>query len=133
MRFRFFALAFLIGSIVPVGCSGNWGTVSGTVTLDGTPLREGTITFHPQGEGPTAYGKVRDGSFTIRTGQKEGLLPGKYKVTIAHMTIPESGSSEKAKFLTPERYSRPETSGLEADVNSGDNNLKFEMTTKPTS
>jgi hypothetical protein len=111
------------------GC-GSRGSATGTVTLDGTPLKEGLITFHPVEPGPTAYGQVKEGEFTVSTGQKTGLQAGKYKVTVSASTIPEPGSTKEAKLLTPAKYSRPETSGLEAAVGSGSNRFKFEMKSK---
>lgn len=129
MRFCFLALFGLAACFAFVGCSGGWGTASGTVTLDGVALKEGTITFHPEGEGATATGRISNGEFTISTGQKTGLRAGEYKVTIAHMTIPASGSSEQAKFLTPEKYSRPDTSGFVAVVKGGSNRFQYDMVT----
>jgi hypothetical protein len=49
------------------GCSGSSGvgTVSGKVTLDGEPLKEGVVRFVPvDGKGQTASGIVTDGTFT---------------------------------------------------------------------
>lgn len=130
MRLLLLALMLSGFGTALAGCSGNWGTASGTVTLDGSALKEGSITFHPEGEGPTAYGQVSNGEFTVSTGQQAGLPVGKYKVTVVHMTVPESGSKEKAKYLTPPRYARPETSGLEADVKPGGNSFQYELTSK---
>lgn len=112
------------------GCGGGWGTTSGTVTLDGTPLKEGAIAFHPSGDGPTSYGTVTDGAFTISTGQKDGLPAGKYRVTVSASTIPKEGTNEQSKLLTPAKYSKADSTDLEADVKSGSNSFKFEMKSK---
>jgi hypothetical protein len=117
-------------ALVLAGCGGDWGTASGTVTLDGTPLAAGQITFHPEGGGATAYGTVQDGSFTISTGQKAGLKAGKCKVTVFASTIPKEGTKEVAKMLTPVKYSRAESSPFEANVQGGSNSFKFEMVSK---
>ena len=113
--------------LAAAGCGGGWGTCSGTVTLDGAPLKAGSISFHPTGDGPTAYGMVKDGAFEISTGQKDGLPPGKYKVTVSASTIPKEGTKETAKLLTPPKYSTAAGTDLEADVKSGSNSFKFEM------
>ena len=112
------------------GCGGSWGTASGTVTLDGAPLKDGTVSFHPAGDGPTAYGTVTDGAFTVSTGQRDGLPAGKYKVTISASTIPKEGTKEQAKMLTPKKYATADATPLEADVKSGANTFQFEMSGK---
>lgn len=123
-------LCLLLG-LAMLGCSGSWGNASGEVTVDGTALKEGVITFHPVEGGATAYGQVTAGAFTISTGQKTGLKAGKYRVTVSAMTIPEPGSTETAKMLTPVKYSRTETTDLEATVTGGSNRFKFELRTSP--
>jgi hypothetical protein len=125
------ALLGLAAALSFAGCGGDCGSASGSVTLDGQPLREGLITFHPAGDGPTAYGQVNAGEFTLSTGQKSGLKVGKYQVTVSATTIPESGSGQPGRLLTPKKYASKETSGLEADVKSGGNRFKFEMRSKP--
>lgn len=131
MRVRLFVLLSLALCPVVAGCgSGTWGTATGTVTLDGEPLKDGVITFHPAGKQASGAGQVTDGNFTISTGQKEGLSVGKYKVTVSASTIPKEGTSERAKLLTPPKYARTETTDLEADVKSGSNKFTFEMHSK---
>ena len=112
------------------GCGGGWGAATGSVTLDGTPLKDGVITFHPAGGGAAAYGTLKDGSFAISTGQKDGLAAGKYKVTVSASTIPKEGTSETAKLLTPAKYAKAETTDLEAEVKSGSNSFTFDMKSK---
>lgn len=123
----------LFGLALVAGCSGDWGTVSGTVMLDNAPLAEGNITFHPVGGGADAYGTIKDGAFTLSTGQKTGLKVGKCKVSISATTIPEMGTKAAATGgtnLAPKKYGNPETSGFTADVQAGSNSFKFEMVSK---
>jgi len=128
---RRLALAVLpLTALLLAGCGGGWGSASGSVTLDGTPLKDGIITFHPVGGGPTAYGIVTDGAFTIATGQQSGLSTGKYKVTVSASSIPKEGTNETAKLLTPAKYSKADTTDLEATVNGGLNSYTFEMKSK---
>jgi len=127
---RSFAALLPVVCLALTGCGGGWGTASGTVTLDGVPLKDATISFHPTGAGPTAYGIVKDGAFAISTGQKDGLPPGSYEVTISASTIPKEGTNEQAKLLTPKKYATPATTDLKAEVQSGTNTFKFEMKSK---
>jgi hypothetical protein len=111
--------------------SGEWGNVSGTVSVDGEPLKTGTITFHPVAGGADAYGTITGGSYSISTGQDPGLKTGQYQVMVSATTIPESGSAEKAKLLTPAKYATPQTSDLKADVHSGSNRCDFKLNSSP--
>ena len=114
------------------GCgTAGWGTGSGTVSVDDQPLKTGVVTFHPTDGGAAAYGQVTDGRFTVYTGQQAGLKAGKYQVTVSASSIPEPGSREQAKLLTPARYATPQTSGLMADVKSGGNSFEFKLSSTP--
>jgi hypothetical protein len=132
MSLRLLAAGLLCGLVFLVGCgSGNWGTVSGTVTQDQTPLEDGIITFHPvDGTGSSGYGQIIKGAYEISTGAKTGLPVGSYKVTVSASTIPKEGTSETAKLLTPKKYSQPHTTDLKAEVKSGSNQIPFAMSSK---
>jgi hypothetical protein len=97
------------------------------VTLDNQPLEKGLVTFLPKDGGAPGYGQVSNGNFTIQTGTKPGVKAGSYLVTITDMTIPESGTTQTAKLLTPEKYARDTTSDLKAEVKPGANTFSFEM------
>jgi hypothetical protein len=124
-------IAVLVAALLP-GCgSGDWGSGTGTVSVDGTPLKAGIVTFHPRDGGAAAYGQVTDGKFTLYTGQQAGLKTGQYQVTVSATSIPEPGSTEKARLLTPEKYARPETSGLAEAVKGGSNTFDFKLSSAP--
>jgi hypothetical protein len=55
--------------------------LSGAVTLDGQPLDQGSIEFHPMFEGGVqSGGKITSGSYSIPA--HEGVVVGKYRVSI---------------------------------------------------
>ena len=54
--------------------------VEGTVTLDGQPLKTGTISFNALQQGASASGPIADGAF--RLVGDDGLSPGPYRVEI---------------------------------------------------
>ena len=79
----FLVILFLTATFSTVGCgSGNRNPLSGTVTLDGQPVKTGTISFLPAAgtSGNSSGGEIRDGKFTIPA--EVGLQPGEYRVTI---------------------------------------------------
>lgn len=72
------------------GCGGPEGVpgvvkVSGTVTLDGTPVEAATVSFRPEGDARAASGRTdANGRFQLTTlNPGDGALPGSYKVSIS--------------------------------------------------
>jgi len=120
-------------AIICSGCSDGRSSVSGTVTLDGQPLtktdqRTVTIMFTPESGGAAASALVDEsGSFTLYTGAKAGLDPGKYVVTLAAVEASTTGK----RLVAPERYSDPTQSDLRAEVVPGSNEFDFDLTAKP--
>ncbi|MFO0866358.1 MAG: hypothetical protein U0744_17225 [Gemmataceae bacterium] len=131
MKRRCVCCTFVVVCASILGCSsGDWGTASGTVTLDSEPLKQGVVTFHPTHSDATAYGQVNDGFFKLNTGQKEGLKSGSYVVTVSATSVPPSGSNQVAKLLTPPKYANKATSDLKADVKAASNQFKFALRSK---
>ena len=70
------------------GCNqyGGRQEISGTVKLKGEPLDQGIITFSPIGPADEAEAVTKSGaaiaSGAYRINQEDGLVPGKYLVTI---------------------------------------------------
>ncbi len=54
--------------------------VEGVVTLDGEPLKAGTITFNARGQGASSSGEIADGKFQLSAA--DGLSPGPYRVEV---------------------------------------------------
>ena len=68
-------------ALAGAGCGGqlNRQPVSGTVTYKGKPIVRGSVTFAPQGGGPTfVTAPIEDGKFSL--GKDEGPVPGRYQV-----------------------------------------------------
>jgi hypothetical protein len=50
---------------------------------DGTPVPSASITFHPSTPSEdSTVGQVKDGKYSLKTGEKEGAPAGTYKVTL---------------------------------------------------
>ncbi len=117
-----------------VGCSGAESTVSGVVTLDGTPVEQGDVTFYPAqtGKGQAASGDITNGGkYTIQAAQTGGLPAGEYLVRVVSRgdSTPhaQGGPPTPGKFLLPVRYSDAATSGLRFDVQPGSNEINLEL------
>ena len=94
----------------------------GKVTLgSGTPLAFGTIGFEPsEGRGIRCQGKIgTDGTFEVETGSEKGASVGKYKV---YVLLPAN-----KKNSVPKKFQSDDTSGIEVEIVSGDNNLEIKL------
>lgn len=124
----------------------------GTVLINGQPLVGADVIFNPE-YGPTAVGQTDDeGKFDLTTNGKSGAVIGKHKVAIQAVEgFRVSGTSSPAdedssqdevesegdlrfgrRWLIPEQYGNPLSSGLTAEVEKGsDNDHTFQLSGKP--
>ena len=134
------ALALLLAA----GCSPGPTThpVTGRVELRaGEPVLVGAIAFIPDERGPTARGQIGPGGvYRLSTfGDGDGAQAGEYTVVISQPQlatgamrlatqehIDESHDGvEQRTGIVPERFSRPNESGLRAMVEAGENAIDF--------
>ncbi len=116
------------------GCSRNNHTpvypVQGQILLNGKPLSEAIVTFHPQGNAPAeplpsahtdAEGRFKLTSFATDDGAPEG----DYAISlVCFRTHPiRKGSEGDATNIVPPRYANAATSKLTATVVRGPNEL----------
>jgi hypothetical protein len=108
--------------------------VRGKVTHKGQPVPKGTITFQPD-QGQPAVGDIQpDGTYQLTTfSPGDGAVAGHYRVfVIANTADPTKmpGSSPgwtPPKDLVPQKYSKPETSGLETTVSEDKKEYNFDL------
>jgi len=145
--FRPIPAGLLLGAVL-AGCGGSTGpqraSVHGKVTFDGMPVESGTIVLLPaNSKGPSSGGSIQKGEFTLP--KESGPLPGEYRVEIratkqeGTVTVagvpgassgPSAGGTEpKIVMYIPERYNTK--SELKAKVALGDNDLPFDLKSKP--
>ena len=97
-------------------------TVNGKVLLkDGTPVKNGTVTFHPDtSKGNQSkevpIGAIRDGEYAIKTGVKDGAPLGAYRVSISAADDVNPDDPYKTVWYADEKYVNVDTSKLTADV-----------------
>ncbi len=129
------------------------GKLTGKVTIDGKPLKGGNVVVVSENGKYSVQGYVNgEGVYTV-------LEPPRGKVNIAVQTVHLRGSvipkgnpsagkgkgGDGSRGMTlpdpkeiglgftaiPERYEKPDTSGLHAEVKSGDQTHDLELTGKP--
>jgi hypothetical protein len=133
----FFPLCSAVCLALAAGCGGGVtsATATGDVTLDGKPLAEAGVLFMPKGKGTTAIGTTdAAGKFQLFTPQHDGAQPGEYWVTISKPQIVGEENYGRLGYkgvhtvwLAPEKYSRKETSGLQATVKQEGNEFHFAL------
>lgn len=116
------------------GCSTGppMGTITGEVTLDGQPLKEGRIAFLPvDGERPTAGTTITDGKFEtkapvtkMRVEINANKVIGKRKA----YDTPQSPVADEVVELIPTRYNIE--SELSLDVQKGSQTVKYDLESK---
>ncbi|WP_425395824.1 hypothetical protein [Aeoliella sp.] len=120
------ACAIVVALVLVTGC-GEGQKVSGTVTVDGSPLPKGHIGFAPAaGSGERFGAEVLDGHYSI-----SGMTPGKKRVTVTSMSEKAPMSREEAmanrgnnqKELIPADHPK---NGQVVDVTEKTSTLDFE-------
>lgn len=111
------------------------GTVTGTVTLDGAPLKEALVQFSPEsGRGSVATTDEAGNYELIYTDSLMGAKVGKHIVRITTFKAPEGNLEENKdqqpvqKELVPPQYNKQST--LSVDVKEGANTFDFELKSK---
>lgn len=112
----------------PLGCSSHPAVapVSGKVTLDGEPLRFGSVMFQAVSGGQPATGTIQqDGTFSLSTfSSDDGAIVGQHRVRVVCYSSQDPSRPEASgpagdslgQLLIPEKYTSLGASGLTADV-----------------
>lgn len=145
-------LLFLLASLLPFACgcgSGQpLGTVTGTVSYQGEPIKSGTIVFEVDGARP-ATGKIVDGRITEVTTEVtgDGVPLGNAKIAVFATDAPQEPAGETpaatdpgtqadmsnymgmgAKSIIPPHFNDPASSGLSAEITKGENTVTLDLT-----
>lgn len=145
-RFRLPLLACAVGLLL--GCSGSKeparGPVKGRVTLNGKALPGATVVFESKALGVSQTAPTDDnGNYEFAAYNAAGLPAGSYKVAVSVGTFLAPGEEilkidvsksptapKKAPAAVPEKYRKPDASGLSAEVKAGENG-PFDFDLKP--
>jgi hypothetical protein len=128
---HFLVVSLLLFSMV--GCGDSAGgrlSVSGTITLKGQPIKDGSIRFFPlDGQGTENGCPIVNGEFRLE--KKDGLKPGKYLVRVtagdgrtpsdSEVAGPGGSTNIVSHDLIPPDWA--EDSKQQIEVKSGDKNV----------
>jgi len=135
--FRWLSILLWLYVAAVGGCNGNLpATVTGQVTLNGTPIPHGAVVFYPIAGGPAVHGQIQsDGRYELRTGTAKGLQVGEYAVTVMHRRgQPHMGMTPAqidALDITPTKYRSRESTDLKFTINSGKNEINIPLQSPP--
>lgn len=133
------ALLTILALLLP-GCSGpETGHVAGKVTVGGKALTQGTVLFEDAKAGISVNAKLQnDGSYTVKTFDRDGLPPGTYKVAVTPSTFGDgdaplvtdpAAQAPTSRSEIPQKYRTTATSPLTATVKIGANEpFNFDLT-----
>jgi len=144
-----FRLSMLCLAVCLAGCSGGSNvSVSGLVTMDGSPLADAEVEFfaieREAGVGGGTTRTAADGKYTLAGGPQLRLRPGKFGVYISKWVdkktkqAPPAEEMEMQKLggmlinLAPYKYSnREEAANLAVELKPGKNvDVNFPLTSK---
>jgi hypothetical protein len=95
------------------------------LNYDGKPVAKGRVLFQPE-KGHPADGEIENGKFTLRTYKDgDGAVVGRHKVAIISVEeVPTKDGDTTSKFLVPQKFADPGSSGLTVDIPpKGDTNI----------
>lgn len=118
-------LLVVTGLVASIGCGPNdplgRRAVSGTVTLDGAPLADGTISFQPTEQGATSSGAmISQGKYAIA--RDKGLPKGKYRVVI-NAVKPGTGTTLPEGKMPGEEVGTPPVELIPPEWNTKSQNI----------
>ncbi len=110
--------------------------VEGKVTLNGTPLKQGTVVFWPdESKGNkmahTASSQIGpDGTYALYTKGREGAPVGAYKVTVISEALGDSTDPGKTKLLVPRKFTNRDTTTRLIEVVEDPRENAYDLTLK---
>lgn len=128
--------------VVFSGCGGGpkVATVTGVITMDGEPIANANISFHPEtGRGSTGQTDSEGRYELLFTQGRKGAVLGNHKVTISTKVYAqesrdvdydgnESGNAVKGRAESmPDKYRVKSATILTAEVKSGKNEIDFPL------
>jgi hypothetical protein len=126
---------FFVVVLILAGCGQAMSEVSGKVTVDGTPIDEGTISFYPADKkSQPAGGKIKDGMYSVQVPRGAmKVVISKPKVTGHKKLYPDDPKSKEypvTKEDLPPKYSDREKTELKLDVTGGSQEKNWELSSK---
>ena len=123
----------LLAAILIAGCSkSNLGVVTGTISVDGTPAKSGSIAFFPLNrKASTAGSEIVDGRYTAKVALGVAKVEIRVPKVVGKKKLydkPDSPMKEILSESLPRKYN--DETELKLDVQAGNNVQDYELTTR---
>ena len=123
----------LVAALAVTGCGkSNVGLVSGTITVDGSPAKSGSIAFFPvDRKSRTAGGEIRDGQYSAEVPLGKFTVEIRVPKVVGEKKLYDTPDSPLQKILAeslPAKYN--DQTELTLDVAPGENQKDFELSTR---
>jgi hypothetical protein len=123
----------VVSLLLAAGCEEpTTGTVTGTVTVDGAPAKNGSIAFFPvNGKASTAGAEIVDGQYTAEVAFGQSKVEIRVPKVVGERKLYDAPNSPMKSVLAetlPAKYN--DASELTLDVQPGENRKDFPLTTK---
>jgi hypothetical protein len=127
------AIALALFAISAVGCAEpTTGQITGTVTVDGQPAKEGAISFFPvSGRGKVSGGAIVDGKYSVEAALGEVKVEIRIPKVVGERKVydtPDSPVMKTTEESLPARYH--DESELRYTVEAGEHQKDYELTSK---
>jgi hypothetical protein len=122
------------------GCSREvpYYPVTGKLTVGGRPLTAARVQFVPDPAGGNASpeeARARvdaSGTYTLKTGDRDGCRPGRYKVVVYAFAEPGPGEGPRPPvWLASQKYGDPTTTDLSVEVTADPKPGQYDFDLKP--
>jgi hypothetical protein len=126
-------LALLASALFVIGCEEpTTGTVTGMITVDGAPAKNGSIAFFPvDGKAATAGAEIVDGRYTAQVAFGQSKVEIRVPKVVGERKLYDAPNSPMKSVLAeslPAKYN--DASELTLDVKPGENRQDYSLTTK---
>ena len=132
-RFQHLGRAVLLAVILIAGCSkSNLGVVTGTISVDGTPAKSGSIAFFPTNrKSSTAGSEIVDGRYTAKVALGAAKVEIRVPKVVGKKKLydkPDSPMKEVLSESLPRKYN--DETELKLDIHAGENVQDYELATQ---
>jgi len=131
-RSRAVRATIAVVAMLVAGCEKpNIGTVTGTITVDGSPAQSGSIAFFPvDRKSSTAGSEIVDGQYTAKVALGAAKVEIRVPKVMGEKKLYNTADSPKKKILAeslPAKYN--DQTELQLDVQPGENHQDYSLAT----
>lgn len=139
-RARAIAIATCGALLFCAGCSREptYHPVRGKMTVSGKPMTAGRVLFVPDAPGGnTSPEEARarvdaSGAYELKTGDRDGCRPGRYKVVVFAFAEPGPGEGPRPPvWFASQKYGDPKTTELQVEVTADPKSGQYDFDLKP--